>query len=72
MTKNNDDDILEGFPYLYICQLKDMVDKINIQLDTCNDDDYKSQFRMIRKEVNNVIDYFDEIFNGDIVTENLK
>jgi hypothetical protein len=68
----NYDPNLEAMPYYYVCILEDLRDKINMELDTCKSDEYKSQFRMIKKGLQILVDDFDDIFHGDITKENLK
>ena len=67
-----EDPDLSGLPYWYICKLRDIIDQINIQLDICKNDLYKSEFRMIQKGLKEFVDYYDDIYHGDILKENMK
>ena len=57
-------------PIGFIARLKDMIDQLNIQLDICDDDEYKMQFKMIRHNLKEFTEYYDYVTFDD--NERLK
>ncbi len=62
----------ESMPMWYRCTLRDMVDQINMELDTCINEKDKMEFRILRKGIKDIADYYDAVTFDDDFKRSLK
>ena len=62
----------EQNPYYFICIMKDMIDKINMEIDVCNSTWTKAEYRFIKMRIEQLTKDYDHVFIDDYNKEDLK